>query len=62
MTEVASAAASTCKRIGRNTSASHGYGGDDDSDSVQPRFRHDSFLPVYATFVDHSPRFGAIDR
>ena len=40
---VASTAA-TCKRIGRNASASYRYGGYDDRNSVQRKFSHGSFL------------------
>src|SRR3981081_2742708 len=32
---VATAAATTCKRVGRNASAAHRYGGNHDRDSVQ---------------------------
>jgi hypothetical protein len=43
-TAVASTTATTGKRIGRNASASHRYGGNDDRDSVQHKFLHGSFL------------------
>ena len=45
-TEVASttSAATTCKRIGGDAGASHGYGGNDDRDFVQRKFLHDCFL------------------
>jgi hypothetical protein len=44
-TDIAStAAAATCKRIGRNASASHRHGGNDDRGSVQHKFLHGSFL------------------
>jgi hypothetical protein len=43
MTEVASSAASTCKRIGRNASAYNRQGGHDNSHSLH-NFTHDSFL------------------
>jgi hypothetical protein len=41
---VAATAAATCKRIGGNASASHRHGGNDERDSVQRKFLHDSFL------------------
>jgi hypothetical protein len=41
---VASSSATTGKRIGRNASASHRHGGNDDRDSVQQKFPHGSFL------------------
>jgi hypothetical protein len=51
-TEMAStAAASACKRIGRNASASHRHGGNDDRGSVQHKFLHGSFLSVEMTSV-----------
>jgi hypothetical protein len=41
---VASSSATTGKRIGRNASASHRHGGNDDRDFVQQKFLHGSFL------------------
>jgi hypothetical protein len=37
-------AATTCKCIGGDAGASHGYGGNDDRDFVQRKFLHDCFL------------------
>jgi hypothetical protein len=37
-------AAATCKRVGRNASASYRYSGNDDHDSVQHKFFHGRFL------------------
>jgi hypothetical protein len=48
-TEMASTAAATCKRIGRNASASHRHGSDDDRGSVQHKFPHGAFFPVEMT-------------
>jgi hypothetical protein len=40
---IAKPAAATCKRIGRNASASHRHSGHDDRDFVQHKFLHGSF-------------------
>jgi hypothetical protein len=44
-------AATTCKRIGGDAGASHGYGGNDDRDFVQRKFPHGASFPIEMTSV-----------